>query len=197
MTCMPKLWDQTIEAHRHHVTDAILHTTVSLVSEQGLRAVTMSEIAEQAGIGRATLYKYFPDVESILTEWHERQVDEHLRQLDEIVNRSGAPGERLAAALETYASIALGSRNHDDSELAAVMHRSHHVSQAQQRLHAMFSKLIAEAASTGEARDDVSPKELATYCIYALAAAPRLSSRPALQRLVDVTLDGLRPVSST
>jgi AcrR family transcriptional regulator len=45
---------------------AILDTTAALVAEGGLLSVTMSRIAEEAGIGRATLYKYFPDVEAIL-----------------------------------------------------------------------------------------------------------------------------------
>ncbi|WP_376776163.1 TetR/AcrR family transcriptional regulator [Nonomuraea jabiensis] len=34
----------------------------------------MTRIAEKVGIGRATLYKYFPDVEAILTAYHERNV---------------------------------------------------------------------------------------------------------------------------
>src|SRR5207245_866718 len=59
---VPKLWSDTIETHRREVRDAILETTVALVTKQGLRAVTMSQIADEAGIGRATLYKYFPDV---------------------------------------------------------------------------------------------------------------------------------------
>jgi hypothetical protein len=32
-----------------------------------------------SGIGRATLCKYFPNVESILAVWHERHVASHLR----------------------------------------------------------------------------------------------------------------------
>lgn len=63
---MPKLWNETIEAHRHTVREAILNTTAELVTEHGLLSVTMSQIAEKTGIGRATLYKYFPDVEAIL-----------------------------------------------------------------------------------------------------------------------------------
>lgn len=51
---MPKLWNQTIEAHRRDVHDAILDTAAALVAEHGLRSVTMSQIAEQTGIGRAT-----------------------------------------------------------------------------------------------------------------------------------------------
>ncbi len=52
--------------------DAALDATAALVAERGLRSVTMSQIAAQSGIGRATLYKYFPDVEAILLAWHER-----------------------------------------------------------------------------------------------------------------------------
>lgn len=62
---VPKLWHETVDAHRAHVREAILETTWQLVSERGLRGVTMAEIAERAGIGRATLYKYFPDVEAV------------------------------------------------------------------------------------------------------------------------------------
>ncbi|MGH9199575.1 MAG: TetR/AcrR family transcriptional regulator, partial [Acidimicrobiia bacterium] len=67
---MPRLWSDTIQAHRREVREAILDITAKLVGEHGLRSVTMSQIAEDTGIGRATLYKYFPDVEAILSAWH-------------------------------------------------------------------------------------------------------------------------------
>ena len=59
---MPKLWNETIDAHRRAVHDAILNTAARLAFEHGLTSVTMSQIAAEVGIGRATLYKYFPDV---------------------------------------------------------------------------------------------------------------------------------------
>src|SRR4051812_5802487 len=66
MADMPKIWSQTIEAHRDAVREATINATAALVAEHGLTGVTMSQIAKDTGIGRATLYKYFPDVESIL-----------------------------------------------------------------------------------------------------------------------------------
>ena len=75
---VPKLWTDTIQAHRREVRLAVLDVTAALVAEHGLRSVTMSQIAEKTGIGRATLYKYFPDVEAILLAWHERQITGHL-----------------------------------------------------------------------------------------------------------------------
>src|SRR5215469_11629252 len=80
---VPKLWDETIAAHRHQVRDAILDAAAALVFEQGLRSVTMAQIAEHAGIGRATLYKYFSDVDAIVHAWHHRQITAHLAQLAE------------------------------------------------------------------------------------------------------------------
>ena len=88
---MPRIWSETIAAHRDAVRDATLDAAAALVDERGLTGLTMSEIARRSGIGRATLYKYFPDVESILAAWHERRVSEHLRQLAAVSAATGRP----------------------------------------------------------------------------------------------------------
>jgi len=187
---VPRLWTDTIEAHRRAVREATLDTTAALVAEHGLASVTMSQIAEETGIGRATLYKYFSDVESILVAWHERQITRHLEQLAEVRDRPGDPGERLEAVLQTYALI---SYQHDGTELAALLHRGEHVARAQQQLHDFIRDLLTEGARTGDLRDDVAPDELASYCLHALTAASSLPSKAAVRRLVSVTLAGLRP----
>src|SRR6266571_497687 len=86
---VPKLWNETIEEHRRAVREATLDTTAALVEEHGLRSVTMSRIAEETGIGRATLYKYFPDVDAILLAWHERQIAHHLQLLADVRDQAG------------------------------------------------------------------------------------------------------------
>jgi AcrR family transcriptional regulator len=197
---MPKLWSETIEAHRREVRDAILDTTAALVAEHGLLSVTMSEIAERTGIGRATLYKYFADVEAILLAWHERGITGHLEYLSEVRDRAGDARGGLKAVLEAYALIDHehhGSEHHrrhlQDPVLSALLHRGGHVARAHGELWAMIRDLITEAAQTGDIRDDVAPAELASYCLHALAAASSLPSKAAVQRLVAVTLAGLRP----
>jgi len=187
---MPKLWNDTIEKHRRAVRDATLDTTAALVAEHGLLSVTMSQIAEETGIGRATLYKYFPDVEAILFAWHERQVAGHLEHLAEVRDQAGDAGERLEAVLEAYALI---SHEHHATELAALLHRGEHVARAQQQLSGLVRDLLTEGAETGDLRDDVAADELASYCLHALTAASSLPSKAAVRRLVTVTLAGLRP----
>ena len=190
---MPKLWSETIEAHRRGVRGAILATTAALVAEHGLASVTMSRIAEETGIGRATLYKYFPDVEAIMVAWHERQVTGHLEHLAEVRDRAGDAGERIEAVLGAYA-LMIYERPHG-TELATLVHRGEHLARAQQQLSDLIRDLLTEGAEAGDIRDDVAPDELASYCLHALTAAGRLPSEAAVRRLVTVTLAGLRPPS--
>ncbi|SRR5258708_7954289 len=188
---MPKLWTDTVEEHRRAVRDAALDATARLVAAHGLASVTMSQIAGEAGIGRATLYKYFPDLESILVAWHERQVTSHLEQLSRIRDQGGAPSQQLQAVLLAYA-LMTHDRPHD-AGLTAVLHHGAHADQAHQHLTQLIEDLLAVAAGSGDVRADMPPRELAAYCLHALAAAAALPSEPAVRRLVTVTLAGLRP----
>ena len=190
---MPKLWNETVEAHRRAVRDAILETTAGLVAEHGPRSVTMSQIAEETGIGRATLYKYFTDVEAILAAWHERQITGHLEYLAQVRDHAGDADERLEAVLEAYALISHEPHGHDDAELAAFLHRDKHVVRARRQVRELFRDLLSKAARTGYVRDDVAAGELANYCLHALAAASSLPSQAAIRRLVRITLAGLYP----
>ena len=190
---VPRLWTETIDAHRREVRGAIMDTTAALVAEHGLRSVTMSQIAEETGIGRATLYKYFPDVEAILRAWHARQITGHLEHLAEVRDRGADAGERLEAVLEAYALVSRGSRGHHDTEFAAFLHRDEEVARAQRQVHDLIRDLLTAAAAIGDVRDDVAPDELASYCVHALGGAGARRSNAAVRRLVTVTLAGLRP----
>lgn len=187
--CVPKLWEGTIDAHREAVRTATLDATASLVAERGLTSVTMSDIAKLAGIGRATLYKYFADVEAILSAWHERQINRHLVELAAIRDCAGDASQRLEAVLKAYARIA--QRRHG-GEMASFLHQTNHVAHAQGQLLGLVRDLLSEGARNGDLRNDVSPNELASYCLHALSAAGNLSSDAALARLVKVTLSGVR-----
>ena len=143
------------------------------MAEHDLASATMSQVAEATGIGRATLYKYFPDVEAILLAWHERQVSGHLEQLAQVGGHAGDAGERLEAVLQAYALI---SHERHGTELAALLHRGEHIARAHQQLSDFIRDLLVEARATGDVRDDVAPEELARYCLHALTAASGLPS---------------------
>ena len=189
---VPKLWNDTIDAHRRAVREATLDTTATLVAKHGLRSVTMSKIAEETGIGRATLYKYFPDVDAILIAWHDRQITGHLGKLAEIRDQAGSAAERLEAVLEAYAFMSHQRERHG-AELTSLLHRGEHVARAHKELRNFLRALLAEGIECGDIRNDVAADELASYCIHALSAVSSLPSKAAVRRLVDVILSGLQP----
>lgn len=186
---VPKVWSDTIEAHRHQVTDAVLDSAAALVAEVGLTEVSMSAVAERSGIGRATLYRYFPTLDAVLVAWHQREVDRHLAELEAVSSGAGSAVERLRAVLAAY-THRLAHGHH--GEMATALHRTEHVDAGHARLERFVTGLVAEAVAEGALREDVAPQELALYAIHALGAAPALGSKAAVARLVDVTLDGLR-----
>ena len=152
----------------------------------------MSRIAEEAGIGRATLYKYFPDAETVLHAWHERHMSEHLDQLSELSSGDSAADQRLEATLMGYARICHFRARHGAPDVGALVHQGTAVSDAEKKLRGLFGDLLAESQATKEVRDDVSAAELAAYCLHALTAAATLPSEAATRRLVAVTLSALR-----
>ena len=186
---VPRLWTDTIEQHRRAVRDATIDATAALVAEHGLSAVTMSGIAEKTGIGRATLYNYFPDVEAILLAWHERQITAHLAHLIGARDHARTPGERLPAVLRAYAVLA---HQRHDPDLTALLHRDEHASRARRHLCDLLCDLLTDVRA-GRIRSGVPVEELAGYCVHALAAAGELRSTAAVRRLVNLTLAGLRP----
>lgn len=188
---MPGLWTDTIETHRREVRDAILDAAAVLATEHGVLGVTMSQIAEETGIGRATLYKYFPDVESIMLAWHDRQVTGHLTYLAEVRDQTEGPAERLESVLEAYAMLTRHAHGHDPG-FAELFHRDDRMRRAHRQVQQMIRDLLIAAAEAGQVRTDVPPDELADFCIHALAGPRSPSSKAAVRRLVSVTMAGLR-----
>jgi AcrR family transcriptional regulator len=186
---MPRLWDQSVRTHRQTVHDTVLDAAAALIERRGLASVTMAGIAGEAGIGRATLYKYFPDVDAVLAGWHQRHVEEHLARLREARDRAEDPAQQLEVVFHAYASL---SGQQAGGEIAAALHRGAHIEGVRAQLRTLLTELIAGAAEQGAARRDVPAEELALFAEHALAAARELDSDEALGRLVRVTLSGVQ-----
>lgn len=189
---MPRLWNDTIEEHRQAVREAALDAVSSLIAEAGIPAVTMTKVAGQAGIARATLYKYYPDTEALLTAWHQRQIDKHLAHLETVRKQATDSGDEIHAVLEAYA---LMLHHRSAGEAPSFLHRNAHTSHAQMHLQDFIAELITHAAKARAVRTDLAPRELAAYALNALNAANFLASPSSVRALVTVVLDGLSPGS--
>ncbi len=97
----------------------VLKAAEELFATRDARHVTMDEIAKAAGVGRATLYRRYPDPASIATallDEHERRVQEHILSGPPPLGPGAAPADRLAAfhlamtdLLERHLHLVLGA----------------------------------------------------------------------------------------
>jgi len=78
----------------------VLAAAEALFRERDPRTVTMEDICRASGVGRATLYRRYPDVRSIavaLLDRHERDLQERLLRGAPPLGPGASPGERLTA----------------------------------------------------------------------------------------------------
>jgi AcrR family transcriptional regulator len=97
----------------------VLDAAARLFAAHDGRTVTMERIAAEAGVGKATLYRRFPDVASIavaLLDEHERALQDRLLHGPPPLGTGAPPGERLAAfyramvrLLERHGHLALAA----------------------------------------------------------------------------------------
>lgn len=190
ITVVPKLWTDTVESHRQEVREAILDAAGELVASRSVLQASMSQLAGAAGIGRATLYKYFADMEEVLAAWHTRQVTGHLIELTALADGPAAPAARLRSVLELYARICRQRAQHGGDAMVAVLHRSTDIQRQERQLRDLVARLISEAATSGAVRSDVPADQLAGFCVHALTAAGDTAAAKA-GVLVDVVWAGL------
>jgi AcrR family transcriptional regulator len=185
---MPKLWHDTIEAHRAAVADAIMDRTAAIAASEGVHAITMARIAEEAGIGRATLYRHFKDVGEILAAWHQRQISAHLADLESIRARHDSPLGALEAVLIAYA---FHSAHDHHGSMGQALHAQPHVHDAQRHLQGFIATMVEAASKAGQLVTQAAPAEAARYVLAAMQALPPSPSRPGVNRLVAMVLKGI------
>jgi AcrR family transcriptional regulator len=185
---VPRIWSDSIEAHRRDVADAVLDATARLAAEHGPLSLTMSQVAEAAGIGRATIYKYFPSLDAVLAAWHRREVAGHLEALRAVRDRHAGKTDALEAILAAYGRIVRESR----PARAPALHADEHVARARGHLLALVAEVLEEGAAAGAVRQDAAASELAAFCLHAMTAAAELPSAAAVARVLRLTLDAVR-----
>jgi AcrR family transcriptional regulator len=97
----------------------VLAAAADLFASRDARTVTMDEIAKAAGVGRATVYRRYPDTWSIavaLLDEHERALQERLLRGDPPLGPGAPPATRLAAfylamveLLDAHVDLVLGA----------------------------------------------------------------------------------------
>jgi AcrR family transcriptional regulator len=77
----------------------ILSTARRLFVEQGYTATSMRQVAEQAGIGKATIYHHFADKQAIIQALYD-EIEQAMQTTLQVVSAETKPRKRIRAAAE-------------------------------------------------------------------------------------------------
>ncbi len=89
----------------------IIRIAVDLMTEHGYEACTMKQIARAAGIGDATIYKYFPSKEKLLMAYYELSIEISLQVTLETPDLPQfSLQERLQLLLDSFLELLLADR---------------------------------------------------------------------------------------
>jgi AcrR family transcriptional regulator len=73
--------------------ERILNSALKVFAEKGVKEAIMEEVAAEAGMGKGTIYYYFPSKESLLEEIVATTVDYHFNGILERIGHASSPLE--------------------------------------------------------------------------------------------------------
>lgn len=154
-------------ALRDRVAAGILDVAAAVLAARG-DALSMGEVAEAAGVGRATLYRYFPTREALLAALADTALADLRERIADAQLETVAFGEgiaRLARATAT-GNVRYLALLRDGGKLA-------HPEGLDEHVRAPLRAFFARAAAAGEIRADLPPEVLAQIFVGMLDAALR------------------------
>jgi TetR/AcrR family transcriptional regulator, mexCD-oprJ operon repressor len=171
------------------VAAAILDGAARIFAVQGEQA-SMNDVAEAAGVARATVYRYFPNRETLLDELARAAVEDVDARLASARIDEVTPEEGIARAVRALVDVG------DSFVLLARERRRSDQERFERRLTQPLRGVFERGQASGDIRDDITSARLTESLIGLIVGV--LTSTPALGRedmtatITGLFLDGAR-----
>ncbi|MDN5667635.1 MAG: TetR/AcrR family transcriptional regulator [Renibacterium salmoninarum] len=155
---------------------------------------SMRAIAREAGVGIATLYRHFPTRESLVDAVYRDQVVRLTAGARELLGQL-PPAAAMRRWMDLFGDWIATKNGMLDTLLAMV--ESGEIAHAQTRteLLAAITTILDAGRAAGDLRSDVGADDIAAALIGIFTVASRPGHEALASRLLDLLLDGLRPVN--
>mgnify|MGYP003740047441 CR=1 FL=1 len=149
--------------------ETVLAVASRLFMRHGYKPVSVNQIAEEAGVTKASVYYYFPNKAALFAA----AVTEMMKRIGEVSTRILSGGGSLPERLETIAKANMaGSRAEFETMMREALpflseQQQEEIRQAEHGVHAVLAECFAKAIAAGEMASGLSPMLLA-YSFSAL-----------------------------
>ncbi|RQW97088.1 TetR/AcrR family transcriptional regulator [Micromonospora inaquosa] len=172
-----------LDARRNH--ERVIAAARELFTEQGLQ-VTVPQVAERAGVGRATVYRSYPSKEDLIVAVVQRQFEELEQRVRAALDGVDVYREWCSFVPDLFGRLAR------DRVLADAFLEGRLVPAA--RILGLIGQLVAAARSSGKIRSDAGERDIRVLLCGAVRQLIVLDERdPAVwRRYADLVLNALR-----
>jgi AcrR family transcriptional regulator len=192
---------------REELRDVILDAADRLLARYGYRKMTVDDLAKEAGIGKGTVYLFFPSKQEVALCWIDRKIQRLVARLRAVAAGDGSAAERIREMLLTRVMTLFdGAQEHYhmyDDLFGSI--RAAYMPRRQMYLDwetGVFADVLREGAAAGElvvddARNTARSLLLTTQAILPYSLTTReLGARDEVchsaERIADLVLNGLR-----
>ena len=102
---LPKIIGASLAEHREQVRLRLFRALSSLMEREGFDAITLADIAAEAGVGRTAVYNHFPDKESLLLGFIENETGSYLAALEGELQGIEDPIEQLRTYVQAQINL--------------------------------------------------------------------------------------------
>jgi TetR/AcrR family transcriptional regulator, mexCD-oprJ operon repressor len=174
---------------QQRVAAAILDGAARIFAVQGEQA-SMNDVAEAAGVARATVYRYFPNRESLLEALARAAVNDVDARLASARIDEVAPEEGIARAVRALVDVG------DSFVLLARDRLRSDPEQFERSLTQPLRRLFERGQASGDIRDDIASARLTESLIGlivgVLTSTPALGKEDMTATITGLFLDGAR-----
>ena len=174
---------------RSRTVHGILGAAMQIVMEEGVAGLSMSAIAERAGVSRQTLYSYYPDVEAVLAGVVAMGDEGDAELIERLQDENDA---RLALGSFVDAMVATAASGHPSPTaltvaLPVTLRRA--LAEHAQQTERLVVELLRRGQEDGSFRADLDPALdgrllfRATLAVAELAAEPGMDQQRMAQHL--------------
>jgi AcrR family transcriptional regulator len=168
----------------------ILRAAAEVFTRRGLDA-TLDDVAREAGVGVGTVYRRFPDKESLVAELFQERIDALVTVAEEACAASD-PWQALVSYLEYAAASMAGDLGLRQLMMFATYGRDR-VAYARERMRPVVTRLVERAQAAGALRGDFRATDVPLIA-YMLASAAEYASpaQPGVwRRYLALIVDGM------
>lgn len=184
-----------LRADAAHNRTRLLTAARELFTERGID-VPMSAIARRAGVGVATLFRRFPDRQSLVAEVFTTELA-HCESVLDVAADDPDPWHGFCTFVEEIARMQVEDRGFTEAFLTAFADDSR-IDEKRARAEATFSRLVHRAQRAGRLRADFSPNDLPLIFLAngGLRTAPTAHAHDLSRRLIAYLLQSFEAEGS-